>query len=666
MARISLLFKAIRELGPRQLGLYAWYQLLLWSGYLRWKTGDRRRKTELLRPPSFVFRPILILPDSKIIKDIIGINGQLQLIQEADQIVAGQFRRFGGPPVPLTLTVPDELSHWTAYEQSQQPWGVEDVKFIWEPARFGWAFTLGRAYHLSSDERYSESFWSHLEEFLDTNPTHMGPNWVSAQEVAFRILAFAFAAQVFAASKHSTPSRIQRLATAIADHAERIPPSIVYARAQNNNHLLSEAAGLITAACVLPDHPKAKHWAKLGWRWFNQGVLDQISDDGTYSQHSTNYHRLVLQLALWISAIQRINESPNRRISKQAIRKIQLAVDWLLSLCDVSTGRVPNLGPNDGAYILPLSVLPFADYRPVLQAACKAFSGKPAFEPGSWDELGLWINSEQSTVTSFPGELTTDHRPLTTASSVIKNPRKDSWTYLRTAKFDGRPGHADQLHLDLWWGGLNIALDAGTYLYNAPQPWTNALVSSAVHNTVTVNGRDQMTPVTRFLYLDRVQAQVISRERAQDSSWERVIASHDGYQSMGVIHQRSVTMHIGDRWQVEDHLLPAEGEKSQIDVRLHWLLPDWNYDLAIEATEIKLNLESPFGWITLDITSLPANFDHLLVKAGEVLSGERQAAPTWGWTSPTYAHKIPALSLSAYVEAPPPIKIISEWKFPLR
>ena len=35
----------------------------------------------------------------------------------------------------------------------------------------------------------------------------------------------------------------------------------------------------------------------------------------------------------------------------------------------------------------------------------------------------------------------------------------------------------DQLHLDLWWRGLNIAQDAGTYLYNADPPWDNPLVT---------------------------------------------------------------------------------------------------------------------------------------------------------------------------------------------
>ena len=104
----------------------------------------------------------------------------------------------------------------------------------------------------------------------------------------------------FSSSPHTTPERVSLLANIFIDHASRIPPTLSYARAQNNNHLLSEAVGLYTAGCALPYHPEALRWRELGWRWFNQGIQSQFSEDGAYMQHSANYHRLALQLALWM------------------------------------------------------------------------------------------------------------------------------------------------------------------------------------------------------------------------------------------------------------------------------------------------------------------------------------------------------------------------------
>jgi hypothetical protein len=185
------------------------------------------------------------------------------------------------------------------------------------------------------------------------------------------VLAFVFILQLFTGSPHTTPERSARLSQAIAEHAARIPPTLVYARAQNNNHLLSEAAGLYTAGLALPQHPAAIHWRSLGWRWFNRGLRSQIAPDGAYMQHSANYQRLVLQLALWMNCLA---SNAGMQWPPASQERLVAATRWLAGLCDATSGCLPNLGPNDGAYIQPLAAAPFSDYRPVLQAAWSGFS----------------------------------------------------------------------------------------------------------------------------------------------------------------------------------------------------------------------------------------------------------------------------------------------------
>ena len=135
-----------------------------------------------------------------------------ELIKEADEISTGKVRLFGADPVPLKLIFDQPLQHWTAYENDPSLYlplfgEIPDVKFLWEPARFSWAFTLGRAYHLTREERYAEAFWKFSDTFMDGNPPNMGSNWVSAQEVALRIMAFCWSLQILADSRHSTPER---------------------------------------------------------------------------------------------------------------------------------------------------------------------------------------------------------------------------------------------------------------------------------------------------------------------------------------------------------------------------------------------------------------------------------------------------------------------------
>lgn len=670
--RLSIMFKALRELGPKQLGLYALYRLRLESGWLRWKTGDweERTATPELRRAQLAGvstgprgeESWLALPEANEVRQVIGEQGAAQVLEQAGEIAAGKARLFGGEPAPLNLEPDWPLAHWTAYEQGRAPWGAEDVKLVWEPARFGWAFTLARAYTLTGDAAWAEVFWRHTETFLRANPPNRGPNWASAQEVALRLIALAFARQVFAPAECSTPERLQRLDQALAAHAQRIPPTLIYARSQHNNHLLTEAAGLYTAAACLPEHPEAGRWRALGWKWLNLGLQEQISPEGAYSQHSANYQRLMLQTALWAG---KLAAGAGQDWPQETLEKLGAATRWLLKLVDPASGRTPNLGPNDGAYILPLTVCPFHDYRPALQTASLAFLGQPAFEPGPWDEMSLWLAADAA---RHPRRPAGGEHGLDVGEAPIRLEGRDSWAYLRVARFTSRPGHADQLHLDLWWRGSNVAQDAGTYFYNAPPPWDNALMGTAAHNTVMVAGRDQMTRAGRFLYLDWAQGRVIEHTRAEDGSFERLAAEHDGYRGLGVVHRRSVER--GETgWRVEDRVLPLHGSAQAAGeetwASIHWLLPDWPYQVETGAAGWQVRLESPQGTVRLSVQAGPGELvAGRLVRAGELVAGEGPAAVVEGWVSPTYAHKIPALSLRLTARGRLPVGFVSTFSFP--
>jgi hypothetical protein len=650
--RLPLGLKALRQLGLRQLSLYAIYQLGLRSGHYRRVTPSPQ---QAVQPYSYPLHAVLTLPDPDQLLALLGDTGLAALRTEADEIVAGRVRLFGADPVPLLLAPPAPLHHWTEYEVKANDLG--DPKFIWEPARFGWAFTLGRAYWLTGDECYAEAFWRHLETFLDANPPYLSPNWLSGQEVAIRLCAFVFATQVFSAATHSTPARLSRLAESVAQHAARIPPTLVYARAQHNNHLITEALGLFTAAAALPEHPEAAKWKRLGRRWLNHAFQTQFAADGAYCQHSANYHRLALQAACWAQAVQ-AKCFPDTAFPPQTLSRLQAGVSWLLALLDPSSGHLPNLGPNDSALILPLSSSAFADFRPVLQTSARAFFGESALPSGTWDEASLWLGLP---VNAPPVHEPTPNPRLAHPGQSVLHGAHSSWAYLRAARFTSRPGHADQLHLDLWWQGLNLAQDPGTYRYTAALPWDNALTSTLVHNTLSVDGREQMTRAGRFLYLDWAQASPPERERAEDGSWERLTSSHNGYRRLAVTHTRQVTAFNEGRWLVEDTIRGASPRTHT--ARLHWMLPDLPWQVDLDPQRLRLLLTTPHGVVELTVQA-DTPLQTMLLRAGELLLGRGEVHPTWGWTSPTYGDKIPALALLVHFQGFLPLQITTEWILP--
>jgi hypothetical protein len=672
MSRLSTAIQATFELGLTQVGLNALYKIGLKTGYFRWEEERKKKKEPILS--SFIYH-LFSFPSREALLATLGHNGLEQLTAEADEIVSGKFRQFGGDPVEIQLTPPSPLHHWTKYESGDlRPFdalragsSTFDIKLIWEPARFGWAFILGRAFHATGDEKYAGAFWRYFDEFTAANPPFLGPNWMSGQEVGLRLMAFVWAGQVFAPAEQSAPELVSRLTESIAAHAERIPPTLLYARSQNNNHLLTEAAALYTASLALPNHPDAARWRKLGEKWLAWCFKHQIDKSGEYVQHSTNYHRLMLQTALWVKSLQSEVKNPNLRPLTFDPSPLALATHWMLSLLDPFSGQVPNLGANDGALIFPLSTGGFSDFRPVAAAAARAFIGT-AQPPGPWDEMSLWLNPQASQTPEIK-------KPQ--AATVHSD---HSWAYLRAITYTSRPSHADQLHFDLWWRGLNIARDAGTYHYNAAPPWENALTHTSIHNTVTVNGNDQFTRASRFLYLDwKGVASSFSKGASEPAGeWQGLLAYHAAYaHPFEVIHNREATAYPGDRWLVVDRLerLHQHGD-GELNYRLHWLLPDWAWKLEQAGDKTTCQIQSPHGWVTLNIEVKPSSSHPdpdaallqpvvTLARAGSVVWGDLPDCPaTRGWVSPTYSVKNPALSLAVEVKSAHSVELITEFIFP--
>jgi hypothetical protein len=633
--------KSFLQLGLEQTGLYGIYQLGLKTGHIARQTPIHAIKPAASDRLAF---PWTTLPPERLAASMHGSEDLLR--KEADEILDGKFRCFGGPLQPILLrpeTVPP--AHWTVATSEALD---SDIKWLWEPARFGWAYTLARAYARLGDDRYAQSFWERLEEFIAFNPANAGPNWASAQEVAVRLMAVAFAAGVFRASPQSSPERMRLLRGFFVAHAERIPVTLAYSQAQNNNHLLTEAAGLWTAACLLPDHPQARRWNALGQANFNRGILKQVALDGSYAQYSTNYHRVMLHCALWIVAlyqgakpVQDIFTAPNRK-------RLCAAVRWLLDQTDMDSGQAPNYGHNDGANLLPLASTRYEDFRPTLQAAGRVFLDAAPFPPGPWDEACLWLScpedKEQASV-----DLPTENPAVLRLSST------NSWAVMRANIFHSRPAHADQLHVDLWFKGQALALDAGTFSYNAPPPWENALAGVAVHNTLQIDHMEPMTRAGRFLWLDWDQAGSVRK----DTSTGEIIATRKGYRRIGVQHERHLCNPSPDEWLILDRVTAIVRRSRPHTIRLHWLVADLPWSLK-DAT---LELYHPAGTVRLTIDSPSAGM-MTLDRAGERLVGSGNADPISGWISPTYGVRLPALSLSAIWQSDLPLEIRSRWQFP--
>src|SRR5262249_39599855 len=137
--------------------------------------------------------------------------------------------------------------------------------------------------------------------------------------------------------------------------------------------------------------------------------------------------------------------------------------------------------------------------------------GPAALEPGTSNSVEARSSNADSPPTAHPSS----RRTFTISGTYVLGdwPRR---AYLRCVDYRDRPGQADQLHLDLWWDGVNLARDAGTFLYNGPPPWDNRLAGTPVHNTLVLDGQDQMRRAGRFLWVDWARGRLRYQARTAD------------------------------------------------------------------------------------------------------------------------------------------------------
>jgi hypothetical protein len=671
---------ALRVVGVRSAFWFAVYRADCASGLARRRTPLRQwsdleaafskqalAPSAVLHPP-FFFENINMRMGGGIPENP---DEQKALLAELADVERGIYPFWGGlrdklgfPPAwnsnPLTGISQPADQHWTRIAED----ATGDVKGLWELSRFAVVFRLARIYAGCGEERAADIFWQLIESWMDSNPPNAGAHWISAQEVALRLMAWEFGCNVFACSSSSTESRARRLAVAMGEHARRIEATIAYARAQNNNHLIAEAAGLLTAGWMHPQLPGAARWVRLG-RALLEESAGQFFPDGGYIQHSHVYHRFALQLCAWSMRLAEIHGQP---FSERLYGRMRASLSLLRALVAPSSGRLSNFGHNDGTLFLPLSACVYDDYRPLVQMLSRWLEKKPSYPPGPWDEETHWLlgNSTRDETISqtIPGN---NQFPQ---AGLYQQQGNESHVVVRAARFHSRPAHSDQLHVDIWWRGVNIAMDPGSYLYGGDPPWRNPFSGAAAHNTITIDGQDPMRRAGRFLWTRLAQASAV---RHSENNWE---FSHDGYRRQGLIHRRCIARIGPDIWRIMDSL---EGDGVHT-TRLHWLLPDVAWEWAKTTQEPMpdsmdnqdmlmdlrcLSFSFPAGKLKLWL-SASAALRWNIVRAGKTVFGEARSAEdglaaTFGWHSAQYGAKQPALSIIGVLQGQYPVKINSIW-----
>ena len=569
----------------------------------------------------------------------------------ADRILAGEYdllgyRRLRFDPLLRSGGRPDPIVDWHAdpVHARRAPlvaWpsvryldpSCGDHKIIWELNRHQHWLTLGRAFWLTGNPTYRDRFVYELEDWLEANPPLMGINWASMLELAMRCLSWTWALHLFVDDGHAegsgrAPWMVDLLLALDLQltHIERHLSCYF----SPNTHLLGEALALYVCGLSFPELRLSPRRVNTGRRVLLAEINRQIGDDGGHLERSTHYHRYTLDFYLLALIVGRINRDPAAGELEGAVSRLATAAQLLAD----SRGRLPHIGDDDGGMLLPMTGRRPDDVRDSLAVAARLLA-RPELDPGggrSVEEAAWLLGHEMFTETPDGAAA----KRLTRRGRQKSAALEDTGYYIsRNAASEhlvidggshgyqnGGHAHADALSITLSVRGVPLLIDPGTACYTSDAALRDRFRSTALHNTVTVDGRPSSVARGPFQWSDVARTRV-HQWQASDG-FDYFDGEHDGYRPL--VHRRRILAVHGDLLIVAD-LVDGSGTH---DVAVHWHIhPEWSLQVdgrraALERGRRRIDLVIPDGTI-------------------EAFSADPQTG--LGWHSPEYGRVEPATTL---------------------
>lgn len=558
------------------------------------------------------------------------------LAKQFDDLIGGKQRIFGGrervigwPPQWHRNVDEDQSIDAENHFSAIKTFGHGDIKNFWEPARFGFVWTLCRAHFAEISERSAEFFFESLSDFCQRNPPYRGPQWMCGQEAALRALAVTAGWSIFRgqASTENTKQVIRLLVVT----ARRIEVHLDYALSQKNNHGLSEGLGLLIVGLSLGEHPDAERWQTLGKETLEREAAILVDADGGFSQQSANYHRVMQHVLVSAVAI----AGHHQLEMPTCLNALKRSSAFLNSLV-VDQGRQPRYGHDDGACVLSWTACEYDDFRPVMQEAAYASQAPLPNPPGPWDAGLVWLGASD---TSAIQRSACDHPAVSIHSHAgMAVLRKEKWyTSMRVPPAKFRPGQIDALHVDVWFAGSSLAIDPGTYRYNADLHWSVIpLALGKHHNVINCGETDLAKRVGRFLYVPWPQAEIDAKLESNDGGSTMVAAKFG--RSIGQIHHWHRTLRVDEKCvEVIDQVHCHRDSK----IHLNWQLVDGEIQ---SSGKISKGAGHWVRWHT-DVGLAELKVQAVLPKESCRVAMQRATATAAGWYAPRYGELAPCHSI---------------------
>jgi len=523
-------------------------------------------------------------------------------LENARRVLDGRFRLIGEE-----YRMADGFS-WTVNPSRDKEWQI-----AWHKHYF--LADLAYAYTATGEAAYLRRFAGLLRSWLD----EMGSGFITlsdAQVEAKRIESWITALTLLRDAHRPDvveSALLERWLRRMGEEALYVSRNLKRQR----NHRTFQLSSVFAVGVLLPELEAAAHLRDVGRGLLTENLLTDILEDGVHVEQSTHYHQLVCETAVAFVELSLANGVP---VAPELLERVHAALRFC-AWAQWPDARLPLVNDSDSG-----------DLRPVLARGAALFD----------DPELRWA----ATLGADGRPPRAAGRDFAASGYVVLTDRRGDEAPGQHVLYDcallgeGSHSHYDLFSFTYWAAGGPLIVDPGRFTYSAAPDadgvdWRHHFKSTAAHNTVQIDGRDQTRYLSRTKHGPDVAIEHRTVALGGELDWVRARAVSEEY---APVHERLIAYPDRRYLVIVDRVDLVDGADHTCDLRFHFddsLAPSLHVSGALARADTERGAVS------------------CLVPDGGAVALEP------GWVSREYGVKHPAGVLRATARGATPVTFVS-------
>ncbi len=417
-----------------------------------------------------------------------------------------------------------------------------DLEWLILLHKFYYLKDLAGAYDYTQDERYAEKWVSLISSWIKQVPD----GFIDSQVTGRRLQQWLTAYPIFVCKWQ--PSKVTSEFFEIFLRSVNSQTHYLCAHlTPEGNHRTLELYAIFLVATTFPELRSAAWFQQFSTQKLVENMQQDLLPDGVHRELSTDYHHTVLKNYLRFRSLAAKNQIALPDTCNSLLKK---AIEFSC-YAHKPDGHIPAINDGDSNSYLPVLMKAQADYpNEHLQfVVSKGEEGKPPVERSR-----VFADSGYSVLRSDWSA-----KPYDDAHYLFFD--------CGTLGF-GSHGHYDVLNFELAAYGHSLIVDPGRYTYSEASTdginWRHYFKGTSAHNTVVVNGLDQIpyrcerpvTPEPKATLKHFISTTGFDLLKGQ-------VSSHQ----YSAIHERTIFFLLPEYWIITDRLIADD--EHDYDLYLH-------------------------------------------------------------------------------------------------